>query len=243
MSKAEKVYWTEEEKSLLTKEIAERRLKDVSKSLRQIFEEVQTAVLPEDRRRKLPAMPKGIASRVQMQINQMVADFKDPEPLILERDPETVDEDVLLSKVPTDKLLLHAMLRFSESFGKLELFLRERFPVQPFAERTVPRLEKVAVPEKKDRYKVCIVGLLADQFQAVYEKCKYLPVDFVHCKATNRISFNGSFDFIIVSKFSSHKWWNKVRGKYGDQVSFIDGGITSVVQQVHKYCHVSYTGG
>lgn len=156
-----------------------------------------------------------------------------------------VKEQPDYGRIPTETLcrILTERLAMMEDFHAKFLQLqdtsiRKREQEQIYDRRIDTRPpQQQPEPVKAVKLRVIVVGMLNSQQTEIKTRCASIS-DKVE------LSFYDSdhegqplpqkIDYIVLSKFVSHKWWNKCKAVIpSDRLSFIDGGIQSIVQKIY----------
>ena len=83
---------------------------------------------------------------------------------------------------------------------------------------------------------IAIVGLFKDQFEHVRAKVADLPFRLHWLDKESAKPFIPGADYVIVQRHSSHRWWAAAqRAVPSDNLAFVDGGVTQVVQKVMDF--------
>jgi hypothetical protein len=164
-----------------------------------------------------------------------------PEIVVVERQV-IVKEYPDYGRIPTvtlGRILLERLAHLEEAEAKMFHFThaldKQRAAEAAYDRRLDPR--PVAEQPKPESLRICIIGLLPDQQREVETKTANVsrPVKLRFYKSdTPRQELPNIVDYIIVSRFVNHAWWDKAKATLPtDCIFFIDGGIQSIVQKIY----------
>ena len=241
MPRKQMVIWTPEDKQKIVDRTVQLRLENIQCSLMVLVNEAMVAVLPKDRHRVIKQIKHcpDIVKAIETKIQEMVTA---PEP---EVPPFTIDQTKpdpveTVRCVDTKTLLMETMSRVFDILSNHNVLITPLAPGSTVQQAKGPSYSITSAPKfvKKPKTRITIVGLLADQEQAVKSKVLGHPkfgeiVALTFLNKDYRPQVPLSTDFGIVQKHTSHKWWDKFKSVMpAERVFFVDGGVTGVVEKV-----------
>ena len=79
--------------------------------------------------------------------------------------------------------------------------------------------------------RIAIIGPLKDQFEHVRIKVRHLPYQLIYVDKDDQHYRLPQADYVLVSKHSSHGWYEKAR-RSDTQAYFVDGAVSGIVQKI-----------
>jgi len=197
------------------------------KTLAEIREAIQAGLMvPRD---QVPPMPRflGEASKP--------APPAEPLPELVSPPEEEPPFDI--ASLPTWALVGELATRLAQDFAtrldRIEAALTQAASARIAPQyRPPPIPTPVQDPKRPKKKRVCIIGLLKDQFEHVREKTGHLPFELVFVDKEARSVAVPPSEFAIIQRHSSHAYYHKAKALLGDRAVFVDGGITGVVQKL-----------
>lgn len=164
-----------------------------------------------------------------------------PDILVIEK-PVYIKQDADWGKIPTPtlvRILCERLANLEEIqanlFNLTESFKRKRAQEEAYDRRLDTRPPD-AIPAT-DALRIVIIGPLPGQQHEIESRTANIsrPLKLLFFDSgQGPQQLLPHFDHAIVMRFAHHTWWNRVRAAVpADCVSFIDGGITAVVQKIY----------
>lgn len=221
---------------LVVNEMALLRVVDCTADLNAIWAEVamkhQLYATPP----KKWIVPDTFVNLVQSRLDLTTYAKIDPIPIFIEKEI-LPNEDEIIAKAPTEKLVAQLSVRFSTFLTGLEARAKEIAPALVSALPKIPVAVDV-VPVKVPNRKVMILGF-DKQAEAIRQKIRDLPLDLLF---KDNLIGEGSLpnvSKVIVTYNSRHATALRAKGHYGQEnVVFMErGGVSEVVSlllQIHN---------
>jgi hypothetical protein len=222
--------WNEDEIASVVNHMAELRCVDITGDINDIFKEAQIS-LSEEKRWRHRNIPAKIINMVQAVIDAKLTENLLGMPIIIEKF-EPVDVPSVVAHAPSDMIFAEFAKRLSPAIDKIKTLFVNAMPNQTALEPTVIPTVRVEAP-KSEIKRIAIIGLLSDQASEVRKKLGNVGVSLHFQEKAMKQKDLVRADAAIVTRFTRHCTWDNVRAKYGsDNVAFVNGGITEVVNKI-----------
>lgn len=169
---------------------------------------------------------------------------EDPPIIVVER-KVIVHEAPDYGRIPTvtlARLLLERLAHLEEVEARMLDFTRT-LDLKRQSEAAYDRRLDPRPPDKQpaeDPVRICIVGVLPAQRHEIEAKTAAItrPLKLKFYDANHEGQpFPALVDYIIVTRFVSHKWTDKAKAALpGDCVFFLDGGLQEIVNKIYGLC-------
>lgn len=233
-----KVSWSPDEEALVVNEVADLRILDPSPHLIQLINKAQEKVLPPHRQRAVSAINAfpGLVERITAKVVELTSSTPEIVRVEVPQVPKEVPLAEVLAGVSLAQLVTLIAERFESRFDRIESLLSRGAVEAPSKPAQVhrPHVPVTEAEPRKRKVRIAVIGLLPSQFTTVQERSRTADVDLSYVnRDQSATAVPVSTDYVIVSKWVSHRWWEAARKQLPtDRVFFIDGGITQIIQKV-----------
>lgn len=244
------IRWTLEERENIATEFALLRLDDPLGITGQILDKAIIKALPPERHRKDfviandPPLRRLLLEKFEETKTIL---FSTSEPIMLQSEPITLREAIIdvhrsLNAASLSELCGTAVKRLVEEFGSVAPHLNEKFnkSALPSGEpHSFPETATALAPPEKERptkLRIGLVGFTRDQFNHVSKRVPYEDIELVQIQQERDQTPKGippSVDSVIISKFTSHRVWDKANTTHKGRIHFLTHtGIHAAHQKV-----------
>lgn len=247
-----KTIWTQEEEIALAKDWLVRRMNQPFENALILFSETIKNTLPEHRRRLINTwrVAAGVRKRIAeswREMQELAAPPAPPEPVL----------QIVEVEVPVHKTLPETLSSLSTHDLRAELFRRDEERQTQLQTRWEALVAALAAPKNGEhtrlphmpagggggtarsatrrKPRIALIVPTSQQFQEVQQQAEHyeLPVDLRFIDMTKREQLRGQYDFVVMARGASHKWWDQAKQNQqldGSRIKFVDGGIQVYLQ-------------